>query len=196
MKDIIAFFDQHAQHWDSYQKEEEIPIIREIIARCEIEEREDILDVACGTGVLIPFFYELGVLDSQIQANDISSEMCHLFSQKYPDIKVFQGDFTEENFSERFYDLVIIFNSFPHFIEPAKVFRKAAQILKIGGKFVVAHSMTRELLDEFHRKTHGVVCSHRLISDEKFMEYFREYGFTEEVVENQNYFFAKAKKSK
>ena len=52
-KDVIAFFDRCAANWDAEMiKNDEI--IEKILDNAEVAEGMDILDVACGTGVMFP----------------------------------------------------------------------------------------------------------------------------------------------
>ena len=55
IKDIITFFDKHAPSWDSGLKINE-KIIDEILRIAQIQSGDSVLDIACGTGVLFPFY--------------------------------------------------------------------------------------------------------------------------------------------
>ncbi len=52
-KDIIEFFDVCDSEWDSRMFRNEA-VISKILDNAKVEEGKDILDVACGTGVLFP----------------------------------------------------------------------------------------------------------------------------------------------
>ena len=49
--DIISFFDSHAENWDEYQERNE-DVIENILDFAGIIEGVNVLDVACGTGIL------------------------------------------------------------------------------------------------------------------------------------------------
>ena len=189
MEDIIRFFDSHAQNWDSSWKEEEFVVMRKILERSKLTKEDILLDIACGTGILVPFFLERGLAFSHIQGIDISPKMVEIFSQKFPDISVLCADFNTALFPDDFFTYIIIFNSFPHFLEPENLFKRVSQILKPGGKLVIAHSKTREKVDHHHEHCKGIVRTHRLIEDAKFMEYYEKYGFTDILIENSLYFY-------
>lgn len=194
MQEIIQFFDRHAPQWDSYSKPEEIPILREILARSPWQKNETILDVASGTGVLIPYYRERGFSASQITAIDISPKMVEIFSRKFPDIPVVLGDFMKEPFPLASFTTIMIFNSFPHFRNAELLFMKASSLLKQGGQLIIAHSMTREALDEHHRQSGATVQNHLLPCDCFFYKNFASAGFRNTVVDNQKYFYARGEK--
>ena len=51
--DVISFFDRCAPNWDAEMIRNE-PVIRTILDNAGIRAGIDVLDVACGTGVLFP----------------------------------------------------------------------------------------------------------------------------------------------
>ncbi|NUM37125.1 MAG: class I SAM-dependent methyltransferase [Candidatus Brocadiae bacterium] len=194
MEDIIRFFDSHAEKWDSYWKEEEFGIIRKILERSSLSQEDSVLDIASGTGILVPYFLEFGVVASCIQGIDISPKMVEIFSQKFPQIPVICGDFLLKTLPENNYSYAIIFNSFPHFLEPEKVFEKVSKLLKPKGKLVVAHTKTREALDRHHQNSGSTVRTHRLLEDKLFLQYYQKYGFTDVILDNSLYFYTQGVK--
>jgi demethylmenaquinone methyltransferase/2-methoxy-6-polyprenyl-1,4-benzoquinol methylase len=53
----------------------------------------------------------------------------------------------------------MIYNAFPHFPEPEKVIENLSKYLKSGGRFTVAHGMSKKELDEIHKKSAGAVSN-------------------------------------
>ena len=51
--DVIEFFDRCAPSWDADMIKNDT-IIGKILDNAEVEAGQDILDVACGTGVMFP----------------------------------------------------------------------------------------------------------------------------------------------
>lgn len=49
-----AFFDRHAGRWDSYEKQNIAPVIDAILDRIGVCADDLVLDVGCGTGILVP----------------------------------------------------------------------------------------------------------------------------------------------
>jgi demethylmenaquinone methyltransferase/2-methoxy-6-polyprenyl-1,4-benzoquinol methylase len=106
-----------------------------------------VLDVACGTGVLFPDYLKRGV--ESVTGIDISPEMAKIAAAKFPEVRVICGDVEETKFDRQF-DAVMVYNAFPHFPEPARLIEALAQVVKPGGRLSVAHSMSREKLQQHH----------------------------------------------
>jgi ubiquinone/menaquinone biosynthesis C-methylase UbiE len=191
-QEMVQFFDERAAEWDSRQSEETRIKIDQIISRIPINKETRILDVACGTGILTERLLLAGF--SSIAAIDISPKMMEIFSQKYPDIEAYTASFEACFFDGAKYDLVFLFNGFPHFSSPEKFFSHSCEILSPGGQLCIAHSMTREQLNEHHRKAGKVVEKDVLISDQEFHALYRAAGFSQIVVDSSDCFFSLGKR--
>lgn len=145
-KAVIDFFDRCAPWWDSdiIRNEE---IIATILTLGGIRKGLDVLDVACGTGVLFPDYLQREV--GSITAIDISPEMAKLAAAKFPQANVICGDVETTDFGRQF-DAVMVYNAFPHFPDPAKLIARLAALAKPGGRLTVAHGMGREALTAHH----------------------------------------------
>ena len=188
MNEIKDYFDRHAARWDGYQKTEDAPVIEEILDRAGLTAADRVLDVACGTGVLVPFVTRRGV--KGLTATDISPKMAELFRAKFPGIPLVTGNYEERMFPAGAFSKIIIFNAFPHFEDETAVFENSRFYLKPGGQLFVAHSMNRQQLDEHHRKAGLEVQDHVLIPDADFRRLYAQAGFTDIMVENASYFFS------
>ena len=58
-QDVIEFFDRCAPSWDADMIKSDA-VIGKILDNAEVEAGQDILDVACGTGVMFPYYLERG----------------------------------------------------------------------------------------------------------------------------------------
>ena len=145
-QDVIRFFDRCAPSWDAELVRNEA-VISAILDNAGICAGMDVLDVACGTGVLFPDYLGRGV--ASLTAIDISPEMAKLAQQKFPQVKVLCGDAEQTDFG-RCFDAVMIYNAFPHFPEPARLIERLAKWVKPGGRLSVAHGMSREKLMQHH----------------------------------------------
>ena len=190
----IDFFNSKAGDWDSYTTDKDLKDIRSICSRIPFAESDSVLDVGCGTGILVPFLLERGVDVENITAMDVSAEMIEILRRKHGGVRAVCGDFEEHGFSLSAFDKVIIYNAFPHFSDPARVICNAFSCLKSPGLFVVAHSMNRRDLDAFHAGVEGAVSSHRLISDGEFEALLRAAGFGDVAIEDANSFYLEAVK--
>lgn len=145
-KDILNFFDRCAPWWDADMVRNE-DIIAKILDNGGIRSGIDVLDVACGTGVLFPDYLSRGV--ASVTGIDISPEMVKIASSKFPEVRVICGDVEETEFDRRF-DAVMVYNAFPHFPDPQRLIRILAGLVKPGGRLSVAHGMSRSALAKHH----------------------------------------------
>jgi demethylmenaquinone methyltransferase/2-methoxy-6-polyprenyl-1,4-benzoquinol methylase len=145
-KTIADFFDSCAPWWDADMIRNEA-IITTILDNADIRGGMDILDVACGTGVLFPDYLKRGV--ASVTGIDISPEMAKLAAAKFPEVTVVCGDVEETAFDRKF-DGIMVYNAFPHFPDPANLIKVLANLVKPGGRLSVAHSMSRAQLQQHH----------------------------------------------
>lgn len=147
-EEVIDFFNQLAPTWDAAQIRD-MEKIRAILDFAQIKEGVDVLDVACGTGVLIPDYLDRNV--HKITAVDISEEMIRIAKSKWKDERVtfFCADIEEIYLPDK-YDTCMVYNAFPHFANPASLIQSLSEKLKVGGRLTIAHSMSRKQLDSHH----------------------------------------------
>ena len=145
-KAVIEFFDRCAPWWDADMVRNE-DIIDTILTLGGIRKGMDVLDVACGTGVLFPDYFRREV--GSLTAIDISPEMAKLAAAKFPQANVICGDVETTEF-DKLFDAVMVYNAFPHFPDPAKLIARLATLTKPGGRLTVAHGMSREALTAHH----------------------------------------------
>ena len=145
-KNVAAFFDRCASWWDADMIRNE-PVIAKILDNACIKAGIDVLDVACGTGVLFPDYLSRGV--NSVTGIDISPEMAKLAAAKFPQTEVICGDVEAYPFGRQF-DVVMVYNAFPHFPDPAGLIKILAGLVKPGGRLSVAHGMSRAQLQQHH----------------------------------------------
>ena len=140
--EVIAFFDRCAPSWDAETIRNE-EAIRAILDNAGVRAGIDVLDVACGTGVLFPDYFARGV--ASLTGVDISPEMARRARDKFPRAAVVCGDVETYPFGRRF-DAVMLYNAFPHFPDPERLLR----LTRRGGRLSVAHGMSRAQLEAHH----------------------------------------------
>jgi 2-polyprenyl-3-methyl-5-hydroxy-6-metoxy-1,4-benzoquinol methylase len=144
--EIISFFNHCAPTWDAHTIRNE-PIISTILDNAGIQKGISLLDVACGTGVLFPDYMARGV--STVTAIDISPKMVHIAREKFPQIQVICGDIETAKFETPF-DVIMVYNAFPHFPDPEKLISVLAGMVRPGGRLSIAHNMSRRHLTQLH----------------------------------------------
>ena len=144
--DVITFFDRCAAFWDEDMIRNE-PVLTKILDNAGVTPGVEVLDVACGTGVLIPDYFRRGA--ASVTGIDISSEMVRRARDKFPQAEIICADVEEYAFQRQF-DVVMVYNAFPHFPEPARLIACLATLTRPGGRLSVAHGMSRASLAAHH----------------------------------------------
>lgn len=130
-RDVQEFFDRLAPDWDAGMVRNEAVIAR-ILDNAGVCEGCTVLDVACGTGVLFGDYVKRGA--ARVTAVDLSPEMAARAAEKAAgtQITVVCGD-VEDSAAVRDsgpYDVVMVYNAFPHFPDPAGLIRTLAELVR------------------------------------------------------------------
>jgi demethylmenaquinone methyltransferase/2-methoxy-6-polyprenyl-1,4-benzoquinol methylase len=178
-KTIAEFFDRCAPWWDDDMIRNEV-IIETILDNAGINSGMDVLDVACGTGVLFPDYLKRGV--NSVTGIDISPEMAKIAASKFPEVRVICGDVEEAAFDKKF-DAIMVYNAFPHFPDPEKLIKVLAGLVKPGGRLCVAHGMSRAQLQRHHAGRASQV-SIDLIHEKELAGIFAPYFDVDVIISN------------
>lgn len=184
-KDVIDFFNMYAAHWDAQMIRNE-EVIEKILTNAQVGEGKEILDVACGTGVLIPDYLARGV--KSVTAIDISPEMVKIAQRKFMQEKVniICGDVENTLFEHKF-DCIVVYNAFPHFGEQKRLIKRLSTLLKEGGTLTIAHGMSREQINRHHSGSARKV-SVGLISEEELAALYEpELEVTIKIADDEMY---------
>ena len=181
-QDVIEFFDRCAPTWDADMIKNDV-IIGKILDNAEVGPDMDVLDVACGTGVMFDYYLERNV--ASVIGIDISPEMAKIADAKYADndkVQVICGDVEEQNFHKKF-DRIVVYNAFPHFPKPKRLIKILAGLLKDGGRLTIAHGMSREAIDGHHKGSASKV-SNGLMAADSLKKLFDPYFDVEIMISN------------
>ena len=80
---------------------------------------------------------------------DISPEMVKIAKQKFSETHIICGDAEEYTFNKVF-DVIMIYNAFPHFAEAERLIENLSHSLKASGRLSVAHGISEKELEECH----------------------------------------------
>jgi len=150
-QNVIKFFDKLAPQWDENMIRSDEKVGK-ILDYAGVKENVSVLDVACGTGVLIPDYLARNV--KRVVGVDISSAMIEIAKTKFRDTRAsfLHGDVEELNFDSEF-DCCVVYNAFPHFPDPQALIAILSSYLKKGGRLTIAHGMSREDINGHHSQT-------------------------------------------
>lgn len=146
---IMEFFDRLAPCWDGSLPPERV--LRRVLAASGLPRGGHILDVACGTGVLFPFYLEDPA--ARVTGIDLSREMLAAAGGKFgkdPRVTLLWGD-AEESLPPGPFDGAMVFNALPHFPHPEKLIPNLSRCIPPGGRLCIAHGAGREAIDHCHQ---------------------------------------------
>lgn len=181
-KDVIEFFDRYAPRWDADMIKNDA-VIHKILDHAEVGEGQHILDVACGTGVMIPYYLERKA--ASVIGIDISSQMAKIAAEKFAaedNVQILCGDIEEVSFDQKF-DVIVVYNAFPHFPDPRRLIKTLASLLKEGGRLTIAHGASREAIDGHHKGAASKV-SNGLMTADSLRSLFTPYFEVEITISN------------
>lgn len=184
-EEVISFFDLYSKSWDDdLIKDDEI--ISKILDSAHVFENKDVLDVACGTGVLIPYYLDRKV--KSVDAIDISEKMIEIAKSKFKfeNVSFICGDAEFYDFNKK-YDSIVIYNAFPHFANPENLICVLSKYLKDGGYLSVAHGMSRDKINMHHSGSASHI-SNKLMSANELTTIFSKFlKVTDEISNDKMY---------
>lgn len=175
---VKEFFDDRAQDWDSGLKTDPGKIKR-ITDICDLRTGQKVLDIACGTGVMIP--YLLDKEPSLLKGVDISCAMSEIARSKFCDKRVVieTKDFLSVDWEG--FNRALCYNSYPHFLNKAGFAKKVYEVLNKNGRFVIAHGRGRKQINSLHNEAQVLGCSVPLQCADTEAKWFEQY-FTIDVM--------------
>ena len=149
-------------------------VIDRILDSAKIERGKTVLDVACGTGVLIPDYLERAV--GSVTGVDISPEMIKIASEKFSaeNVSFLCADAETDDIGSG-YDVIVIYNAFPHFPNPGLLISRLSGLLAAGGRLTVAHGMSRKMIDSHHNSVSAHKVTNGLMHETELKALFEPY---------------------
>lgn len=194
-----SFFDHHAEEWDetTYSLEQRSRL-GVLVGSFSLKRGWRILDVGCGTGILVPFLLRSVGRKGAIVGLDISRVMLGKAKEKgFPaNVRFVEARAEQIPLRERAFDAAVCFSVFPHFERHPQALREIARVLKPGGALYILHLEGSERLNAFHREYGGAVKHDRLPNAEGMGQLLRACGFEGISVEDRtDLYLAKARRA-
>lgn len=192
---IGAYFDERAVDWNE-QAEPAGPKHLMVAQLAGVHEGSRVLDVGCGTGIMERAYLDLGA--QTIVALDLSEEMLACARTSFADVDPrclrFECrdilDFT----SDEPFDVVVIYNAYPHILDKKALVKAAASLLVPGGRFLVAHGMSRETLNAHHANVPHDVTSDLLPAKDAALDWQDAFDIDMMADTPFTYFFGGSKR--
>ncbi|MBC6003200.1 methyltransferase domain-containing protein [Paeniclostridium sp. NSJ-45] len=185
------FFDNISKEWDNIievNKEK----INTLLSKLDIKENERVLDVGTGTGVLIPFIKKLNK-NGYIRGVDFSNGMLEVARKKYKHIQNLDFEIidVENEVIKEKYNKIILYSMFPHLENKTKTIKTLVKNnLSENGKLMIAHSNSREFLNNMHKEKNEAVSEARLIPIDNQVKLFEDIGLNVvEAFENDQMYY-------
>ena len=160
------FFNKHAEGWydmwyrddatgryDKHKKD-----FDRLFSLLPLRAGDHVLDVGCGTGVLVPFMLERITERGILYELDFADKMIEVNRSLHGDgnIRFIVADAEDAPLDDCSCDAVVYFSCFPHFHDMEKAMATLSRILKPQGYFVVSHFESSEGINKHHGSCHAV----------------------------------------
>ncbi len=190
------YFNELAARWDGLPAPEGGPgRVRAFVKRAAPPDAGRILDVGCGTGVLLPALLET-CPRAEITELDLAEEMlkANASKERGPRILWVCADGLRLPFRAASFDLVLCFGVLPHFEDLTGALRELTRMLQPGGMLAVGHLMGSAELNAFHRSLGEPVAGDVLPSAAELSERLSGLGLAvTDAEEAPDWYFVRAR---
>lgn len=149
--------DPATGHYDKHKKDFE-----RLFSLLPLKRGDHVLDVGCGSGVLVPFILERITETGILYELDFADEMiaANRSMHKGKNIRFIVADVEKAPLDDASCDVIICFSCFPHFHDKKKAMMTLSRILKPRGAFIVSHFDSSEGINKHHGSCHAVMHDH------------------------------------
>jgi ubiquinone/menaquinone biosynthesis C-methylase UbiE len=161
------FFNNRAPHWDSSEDTDRAMKIKKIFHDYRLHPKGRILDIGCGTGIMIPIISALTNDSNCLVELDFSEVMLRQNKAKQNGNFSFSLSFTNADtsilpFSDESFQWIIAFAVLPHLPDKQKVLRELYRVLDSRGTLLILHLMSSHQLNKFHSTVDDVIARDHL----------------------------------
>jgi ubiquinone/menaquinone biosynthesis C-methylase UbiE len=193
-----AFFNARAELWDDPQRERQMQdgLAKFIESSCVADPR-CILDVGCGTGVLVPHLLTAYPRAQVVVELDFAEEMLARNRSRFTDARLVRlvGDATDLLLPDDSVDLIVCFNSAPHLGQDEAAFRDLFRVLVPGGAIAVGHLKCSRELNRVHGRHAAPIAQDHLPLAPDLAAIFARLGGVDVVAEEYpGWYFVRANK--
>ncbi len=138
--DTKAVLDEYGKLAPGYDRRWSFYIeatLRETLSRLELHPGESLLDVGCGTGMLLETL-SVSVPNAELAGADPSTEMLQMARKRLDETVLLEQSYAESlPFSDASFDVVVSSSAFHYFGEPLSALKEMARVLRPNGRLVV-----------------------------------------------------------
>ncbi|UUV17448.1 class I SAM-dependent methyltransferase [Fusobacteria bacterium ZRK30] len=186
------YFNKNVDKWVDYLTDDRTFAIKESLKLMNIDKENSVLEIGAGTGTFYSFFNTnksenyLGI--------DISEKMLEEFKKRFPEAVTCCMNFEKKINLDRKFDIVVLFDSIPHFERVDLLFENAAELLNDGGVFYIIHSKTRNQLKEHHKKINYSLNRDAIPNDISLKKECVKLNLKNIVIKDEKFFFFSCQK--
>lgn len=192
------YFDDLADRWDDFYETDRVrPLLIDGLHRFAVDPQEHVVDLGCGTGVLLGCLLDHLGPEGKVHAVDFSPRMIAKAKAKHHDSRVefLIADACKLPIGSASVDRVLCFSAWPHFPDPHAVIRELSRVLKPGGRLHVWHVDSREKINDIHKHAHEAVHQDILEAADRLCDRMCREGLViEEQRDDQEAYLVTARK--
>lgn len=180
-KIMEEFFSNKVDHFTYNEKR--INDIETLLEKFELKKYKNVLDVACGTGVISSY---LSRNNDQVIAIDMSSKMIEVAKTIHfeKNITFLNKDFY--NFkSDELFDLIVIFNAYPHFLDKNLFVESLKRLLTKNGRVFILHDASKDVINMCHSNISHYISVKLKPVEEESIVFLNDFNI-KRVIDNDN----------
>lgn len=174
---------------------EEKKRIEKIVDKFGIKKGMKILEAGCGSGEFTPFILKKTGKKGCIYLVDIADKMLLMARKrlkKNKNIKYLNCCASKIPVNDELFDMIVVFNSFPHFFPKEKFIREFSRVLGKNGSLVIAHDLPRQKINKMHNDANFNMNKNLLPGKREMFKMLTKQGFVIRKYLNKEYYFLKA----
>lgn len=164
------FFNDHASNWQEMwykdhstgKHDKHAKDFERLFSLVTLKPGDHVLDVGCGTGVLVPFILKQITETGLLYELDYAERMIEINRELHDNknVRFVVAGAEETPLDDVSCDVVICFSCFPHLHDKKRAVTVLSRILKPGGLFVISHFESSEGIKKHHESCHAVMHDH------------------------------------
>lgn len=189
----VDFFDRHAARWDSMERPDIAQRLLRVVSTAQVDRGHQVLDVGCGTGILVPFL--LAAIGDKGRIIELDNSLAMLDAARakgFPSsVSFYHGDIHHTDLPGQVFDRILCNAAFPHFENRRQALQEMARLLRPSGSIVVSHPIGREAVNALHHKTEDVVAEDRVPTTQEMMSLLADIGLRDiNVIDEAEFYLA------
>lgn len=193
------FFDKLSETWDSSGPSPAAIVVGSFLQKLNLRLGSTILDVGTGTGMMIPYLFELK--PEKVIALDLSERMLAKLREKYEakygvKLVVSQGDIHNLTLPDATIDAAVCNGVYPHFHDKPKALAELFRVLKPNGILAINHFASKAFINKIHGEAaHPLIRQDLLEPVKELAAQVQQAGFNLlEMADNEIEYYSIAKK--